>query len=158
MWEWLVKGFCPLSLNISETFKRSINNASIISFLSAYSLATFEYNHALCMTWTQLQECLKTVYPIVPLDPSSARHFALDTRVIESCIFYSCLARQKGVSECWKTYFSLLGCVNRRFGGKYRLHLQGRNIRERGTSVSRWLQSADLREHRLIIIDSKRLR
>jgi hypothetical protein len=31
-------------------------------------------------------------------------------------------------------------CVNRRFGGTYRLHLQGRKIRERGTSVSRWLQ------------------
>jgi hypothetical protein len=33
-------------------------------------------------------------------------------------------------------------CVNRRFGGTYHLHLQGRKIRERGTSVSRWLQSA----------------
>jgi hypothetical protein len=32
--------------------------------------------------------------------------------------------------------------VNRRFGGKYHLHLQGRKIRERGTSVSRWLQTA----------------
>jgi hypothetical protein len=32
-------------------------------------------------------------------------------------------------------------CVNRRFGGTYRLHLQGGNIRERGTNVSRWLQS-----------------
>jgi hypothetical protein len=32
-------------------------------------------------------------------------------------------------------------CVNIRFGGTYRLHLQGRKIRERGTSVSRWLQS-----------------
>jgi hypothetical protein len=32
-------------------------------------------------------------------------------------------------------------CVNRRFGGMYRLHLQGRKIRERGTSVSRWLQT-----------------
>jgi hypothetical protein len=31
-------------------------------------------------------------------------------------------------------------CVNRRFGSKYRLHLPGRKIRERGTSVSRWLQ------------------
>jgi hypothetical protein len=31
-------------------------------------------------------------------------------------------------------------CVNRRFGGTYRLHIQGRKIRERGTSVSRWLQ------------------
>jgi hypothetical protein len=30
-------------------------------------------------------------------------------------------------------------CVNRRFGGTYRLHHQGRKIRERGTSVSRWL-------------------
>jgi hypothetical protein len=29
--------------------------------------------------------------------------------------------------------------VNRRFGGRYRLHLQGRKICERGTSVSRWL-------------------
>jgi hypothetical protein len=27
-------------------------------------------------------------------------------------------------------------CVNRRFGGKYRLHFQDRKIRERGTSVS----------------------
>jgi hypothetical protein len=32
-------------------------------------------------------------------------------------------------------------CVNRRFGGKYRLHLQGRKIRERRTSVSRWMQT-----------------
>jgi hypothetical protein len=31
-------------------------------------------------------------------------------------------------------------CVNRRFGGTYRLHLQGRKIRERGTSVNRCLQ------------------
>jgi hypothetical protein len=30
--------------------------------------------------------------------------------------------------------------VNRRFGGTCRLHLQGRKIRERGTSDSRWLQ------------------
>jgi hypothetical protein len=30
-------------------------------------------------------------------------------------------------------------CVNRSFGGMYRLHLQGTKIRERGTSVSRWL-------------------
>jgi hypothetical protein len=33
-------------------------------------------------------------------------------------------------------------CVNRRFGGTYRLHLKGRKIRERGTSVRRRLQSA----------------
>jgi hypothetical protein len=32
-------------------------------------------------------------------------------------------------------------CVNRRFGGTYRLHLQGKKIRERGTNVSRWLQT-----------------
>jgi hypothetical protein len=31
-------------------------------------------------------------------------------------------------------------CVNRRFGGKYRLHLQDRKISERGTSVSRCLR------------------
>jgi hypothetical protein len=34
-------------------------------------------------------------------------------------------------------------CVNRRLGGTCRLHLQRRKIRERGTSLSRWLQSAD---------------
>jgi hypothetical protein len=33
-------------------------------------------------------------------------------------------------------------CVDRRFGETYCLHLQGRKIRERGISVSRWLQSA----------------
>jgi hypothetical protein len=33
-------------------------------------------------------------------------------------------------------------CANRRFGGTYRLHLQGRKIHARGTSVSRWLQTA----------------
>jgi hypothetical protein len=32
-------------------------------------------------------------------------------------------------------------CVNRRFGERYRLHLQGRKIRERETSASRWLQT-----------------
>jgi hypothetical protein len=32
-------------------------------------------------------------------------------------------------------------CVNRLFRGTYRLHLQGRKIRERGTTVSRWLQT-----------------
>jgi hypothetical protein len=32
-------------------------------------------------------------------------------------------------------------CVNRRFGGTHRLHLHGRKIRERGTNVSRWLQT-----------------
>jgi hypothetical protein len=31
-------------------------------------------------------------------------------------------------------------CTNPRFGEKYRLHLQGRKIRERGTSVSRVVQ------------------
>jgi hypothetical protein len=31
-------------------------------------------------------------------------------------------------------------CVNRRFGGTYRLHLQGIKIRERRTSAGRWLQ------------------
>jgi hypothetical protein len=31
--------------------------------------------------------------------------------------------------------------VNQRFGGTYRLHLQCRKFRERGTSLSRWLQT-----------------
>jgi hypothetical protein len=33
-------------------------------------------------------------------------------------------------------------CVNQRFGEIYHLHLQGRKFRERGTSMSRWLQTA----------------
>jgi hypothetical protein len=32
-------------------------------------------------------------------------------------------------------------CINRSFGGTYHLHLQGRKIRKRGTSISRWLQT-----------------
>jgi hypothetical protein len=32
-------------------------------------------------------------------------------------------------------------CVNRRFGGTYRPHLQGRKIHKRGTSVSKWQQA-----------------
>jgi hypothetical protein len=36
---------------------------------------------------------------------------------------------------------SCSSCVNRRFGGTYCFHIQGRKIRERGTSVSRWLQT-----------------
>jgi hypothetical protein len=33
-------------------------------------------------------------------------------------------------------------CVSQRFGGTYRLHLQGRKICKRGTSVNRWLSAA----------------
>jgi hypothetical protein len=36
---------------------------------------------------------------------------------------------------------SIFWDVNRHFRGKYRLHLQGRKIRERGTSVIRWLKT-----------------
>jgi hypothetical protein len=32
-------------------------------------------------------------------------------------------------------------CVNQSFGGTYRLHIEDRNIHERGTSVSRWLET-----------------
>jgi hypothetical protein len=35
-------------------------------------------------------------------------------------------------------------CVSRRFGGTYRLHFQGRKIRERGISVSKCLQTAQI--------------
>jgi hypothetical protein len=35
-------------------------------------------------------------------------------------------------------------CVNRRFGGTYRLHLQGTKIRVWGTSVSKWLQPPEI--------------
>jgi hypothetical protein len=49
-------------------------------------------------------------------------------------------------------------CVNRRFGEMYRLHLQGRKIRELGTSV-RWLQTRSTRRHILedgILFESHR--
>jgi hypothetical protein len=38
-------------------------------------------------------------------------------------------------------------CVNRRFGGTYRVHLQGRKIRERRTSAGRWLQTKPTQRH-----------
>jgi hypothetical protein len=34
-----------------------------------------------------------------------------------------------------------ISCVNRRFGGRYRLRVQARKIRDPGTSVSKWLQT-----------------
>jgi hypothetical protein len=40
-------------------------------------------------------------------------------------------------------------CVKPHFGGTYRLHLQGRKIRERVTSVSRWLQPPRGIRHKL---------
>jgi hypothetical protein len=43
-------------------------------------------------------------------------------------------------------------CVNRLFGGTYRLHLQGRKIRGWGTSVSRWLQTADFSTLKMEVI------
>jgi hypothetical protein len=36
---------------------------------------------------------------------------------------------------------SCRSCVNRLFGGTYHPHLQGIKIRERGTNVSKWLQT-----------------
>jgi hypothetical protein len=44
------------------------------------------------------------------------------------------------------TFWDMVPCrsfVNRLFGRTYRLHLQGRKIGERGTSVSGWLQNTD---------------
>jgi hypothetical protein len=44
-------------------------------------------------------------------------------------------------------------CLNRRFGGTYRFHLQGRKIRERGTSMSGWLQTEPTVEN--IVFDTR---
>jgi hypothetical protein len=52
-------------------------------------------------------------------------------------------------------FWDLVPCrssVNRRFGGTYRLHLQGRKIRERGTSVCRWLQTESSVENTQVAI------
>jgi hypothetical protein len=38
-------------------------------------------------------------------------------------------------------------CVNRRFGGTYRLHLQGRKIREQETGMSSHLLTISTRRH-----------
>jgi hypothetical protein len=45
-------------------------------------------------------------------------------------------------------------CMNRRFGGTYSLHLQGRKIRERGTCVSRWLQPEEDILHKINLVVS----
>jgi hypothetical protein len=47
-------------------------------------------------------------------------------------------------------------CVNRRFRGTYRLHLQDRKIRERGTSVSRWMQTES--RHKIYTVPHPRRR
>jgi hypothetical protein len=38
-------------------------------------------------------------------------------------------------------------CVNQRFEGTYCLQLQDRKIRERGTSVSRWLRNCQIQSY-----------
>jgi hypothetical protein len=47
-------------------------------------------------------------------------------------------------------------CVKRCFGGTYRLHLQGRRIIERRTSVSRWLKFANFSVLKMELIPPKR--
>jgi hypothetical protein len=47
-------------------------------------------------------------------------------------------------------------CVNRRFGGTYRLHIQGIKIGERGSNVSRWLHTADC-NHLLTLVPRSRI-
>jgi hypothetical protein len=50
-----------------------------------------------------------------------------------------CILSQKN-SVFWDVVPCII-CVNRRFGRMYLLHIQGRKIGERGTSVSKWLQT-----------------
>jgi hypothetical protein len=66
-----------------------------------------------------------------------------------------------GETRCWYVRFEVFtavtmknavfwdvalcrSCVNRLFEGTYRFHLQGRKVPERGTSVSRWLETGTL--------------
>jgi hypothetical protein len=55
-------------------------------------------------------------------------------------IFYSFYSRMKNA-----VFWDVAPCrsceINRRFGGTYRLHLQGRKIRKRGSNVSRYQQT-----------------
>jgi hypothetical protein len=51
----------------------------------------------------------------------------INTNILKNAVFWD-------VATC-------RSCSNRLFGGTYHLHLQGRKIRERGTNVSRWLQT-----------------
>jgi ribosomal protein S14 len=63
---------------------------------------------------------------------SQIRYFGLLTVICNIC--------HKTTAVFWDVGLCR-SCVNRRFGGTYRLHLPGRKISERGTSVSRWLQT-----------------
>jgi hypothetical protein len=49
-------------------------------------------------------------------------------------------------------------CINRRFGRTYRLHIQGRKIREQGTSVSMWLQTESPVENTQLYKNTKGVR
>jgi hypothetical protein len=66
----------------------------------------------------------KTVYGLVSKVSTNIVRFEVFTAVtMKNAVFWD-------VAPC-------RSCVNRRFGGTYRLHLQGRIIRGRGTNVSR---------------------
>jgi hypothetical protein len=55
---------------------------------------------------------------------------------------HDCKLRKAMKNDVFWDMAPCTSCVNRRFGGTYRLHLQGRKIPERGSRVSRWLQTA----------------
>jgi hypothetical protein len=71
-------------------------------------------------------------------------------------IIYSCYEKQVFTAVTMKNVvvWDVALCrsyVNRRFRVTYHLHLQGRKIRDRGTSASRWLQTDSLWEKDLAI-------
>jgi hypothetical protein len=55
------------------------------------------------------------------------------------CVRFEILAAVTMKNAVFWDVASCRSCVNRRFGETYRLHFQGRKIRERGTSLNRWL-------------------
>jgi hypothetical protein len=78
--------------------------------------------------------------------------FRYEMANLRSCSPSSCKPRTNLKNAVFWDLAPCTSCVIRRFGGTYCLHLQGKKIRERRASVSRWLHTRTSRRHMAFFI------
>jgi hypothetical protein len=102
----------------------------ILKVISLSSLLNKTYvflMRATCYVYLILNLITITIFGEEIIESKLSMIWGFDGGDYEECFFWN-------VSLC-------RSCMNRRFAGKYLLRLQGRKIRERGTSVSRCLET-----------------
>jgi hypothetical protein len=126
-WFWIIspdEWHCRILRRQSD----SANNSQMVRIAIMIVIAVTSLTHA--------QLCSKCLYM---WNRSKHTHFTKFRIYVRSEVFTAVTMKN---SVLWDVE-PCRPCVNRRFRGTYHLHFQGRKIRLRGTSVSRWLQHAD---------------